>query len=96
MVIDGNLICAAGVTAGIDGALRVAAELRGQEAAELIQLQMQYAPEPPFNSGTPTTAPAAVLQEAKQAVRAITEQRQRTAEQIARRLGVQLDSAEMP
>jgi hypothetical protein len=47
----------AGVTAGIDGALRVAAELRGDDAARTIQLYMQYAPEPPFNSGTPETAP---------------------------------------
>ena len=52
VVVDGNLISAAGVTAGIDGALRVAAELRGEEAAQLIQLQLQYAPEPPFHSGT--------------------------------------------
>jgi cyclohexyl-isocyanide hydratase len=55
VVMDGNLVCAAGVTAGIDGALRVAAELRGDEAAQIIQLQMQYAPEPPFHSGTPKT-----------------------------------------
>lgn len=95
VVIDGNLVCAGGVTAGIDGALRVAAELRGDEAAQIIQLQMQYAPEPPFNSGTPGTAPAAVLDQARRAVRVITEQRQRTAEQVARRLGVALASAEM-
>jgi cyclohexyl-isocyanide hydratase len=87
VVIDGNLICAAGVTAGIDGALRVVAKLRGEEAAQLIQLQIQYAPEPPFNSGTPNTAPAAILEKARQAVQAITEQRQRTAESVARRLG---------
>ena len=47
VVVDGNLVCAAGVTAGIDGALRVAAMLRGDEVAETIQLYMQYAPEPP-------------------------------------------------
>jgi cyclohexyl-isocyanide hydratase len=57
---------------------------------------MQYAPEPPFNSGTPKTAPAAVLEQAQLAVQAITEQRQRTAERAARRLGTALTSAEIP
>lgn len=88
VVVDGKLVCAAGVTAGIDGALRVAAELRGEPTAQLIQLQMQYAPEPPFNSGSPQTAPPAVLEKAEHAVRVITEQRQRTAERVAGRLGI--------
>ena len=88
VVIDGKLVCAGGVTAGIDGALRVAALLRGDEAAQLIQLQMQYAPEPPFNSGTPKTAAPDIVEKARRAVHAITEQRQRTAERAARRLGV--------
>jgi len=61
VTVDGNMVFAAGVTAGLDGALRVAAELRGVAAAEEIQLSIAYAPEPPFNSGTPQTAPAAVL-----------------------------------
>src|SRR3569833_1352499 len=88
VVTDGNLVCAAGVSAGIDGALQVAAQLRGEDAAQLIQLQMQYAPEPPFNSGSPTTAPAAVLEAARQAVQWISEQRRRTAERVAQRLGI--------
>jgi cyclohexyl-isocyanide hydratase len=53
VVTDGNIVCAAGVTAGIDGALRVAADLRGAEVAQAIQLSLAYAPEPPFSSGTP-------------------------------------------
>ena len=88
VVTDGNLVCAAGVTAGIDGALQVAAQLRGEDAAQLIQLQMQYAPEPPFNSGIPSTAPAAVLEAARQAVQGISEQRRSTAERVAQRLGI--------
>jgi cyclohexyl-isocyanide hydratase len=56
VVVNGNLVCAAGVTAGIDGALKVAAILRGETAAEAIELYMQY-PEPPFNAGAPKTAP---------------------------------------
>jgi cyclohexyl-isocyanide hydratase len=44
VVVDGNRVFAAGVTSGIDGALRVAAMLRGDQAARAIQLYMQYAP----------------------------------------------------
>src|ERR1700729_911266 len=48
VVMDANYVFAAGVTAGIDAALRLAAELRGEEVAQAIQLDMVYAPEPPF------------------------------------------------
>jgi cyclohexyl-isocyanide hydratase len=88
VVIDGSWIFAAGVTAGIDGALRLAAALRGDEAAQLIQLYMQYAPEPPFDSGTPETAPPAVLARARAEFAAVTAGREGTARRIAERLGV--------
>ena len=65
VVVDGNWVFAAGVTAGIDGALLLAAKLRGEETAQAIQLYMAYAPEPPFNSGTPETAPASILDRAR-------------------------------
>src|SRR6266446_10729044 len=61
VVRDGNVITCAGVTAGIDFALSVAAELVGPEMAQVIQLQIEYAPAPPFDAGCPETAPAAVL-----------------------------------
>jgi len=86
VVEDGNMVFAAGVTSGIDGALRVAAKLRGDEVAQGIQLYMQYAPEPPFNSGTPETAPASVLGTIRKAAAAITEQRRKTAERVAAKL----------
>ena len=86
VVEDGNMVFAAGVTSGIDGALRVAARLRGDEVAQGIQLYMQYAPEPPFNSGTPETAPASVLDTIRRAAAAITEQRRKTAERVAAKL----------
>jgi cyclohexyl-isocyanide hydratase len=92
VVVDGNRVFAAGVTAGIDGALRLAAELRGVEAAQSIQLHMVYAPEPPFDSGTPETAPAAVLDAARKAVAAITAQREATARRVAARLGVDAEA----
>ncbi|AGY58366.1 ThiJ/PfpI domain-containing protein [Gloeobacter kilaueensis JS1] len=88
VVVDGNWVFAAGVTAGIDGALRLAAELRGSEAAQLIQLGIAYAPEPPFNSGSPETAPAPILEQARQAVQDITARRERTARRIAAGLGI--------
>jgi cyclohexyl-isocyanide hydratase len=88
VVVDGNWVFAAGVTAGIDGALRVAAELRGDDAAKAIQLYMVYAPEPPFDSGTPETAPAAILAQARQSVAGITAQREATARRVAARLGI--------
>src|SRR5271163_1889909 len=88
VVIDANYTFAAGVTAGIDGALRLAAELRGDEAAQAIQLDMVYAPEPPFNSGTPERAPPAILARARQSYREITAQREETARRVEARLGI--------
>ena len=88
VVVDGVWVFAAGVTAGIDGALRLAAELRGDAAAQKIQLQIAYAPEPPFNAGTPETAPQAIVAQARHAMRDITAERERTARRIAASLGI--------
>lgn len=65
IVEDGNLITAGGVTSGIDFGLAVVARLLGQAEAETVQLALEYAPAPPFHSGTPAQASAAVLTEAK-------------------------------
>ena len=88
VVVDGPLVTAAGVTAGLDGALRLASLLRGDEAAERIQLDIQYAPQPPFDAGTPETAPAKVLAAVKAKYQPLTDARLRTAQAAARRLGV--------
>ena len=93
VVVDGSWVFAAGDTAGIDGALRLAAELRGQPAAEAIQLHMAYAPEPPFYSGTPETAPPAILAQAQDAMRDLIHQRELTARRIAARLGIPVADA---
>ena len=61
VVRDGNVITGGGVTAGIDFALSVVAELAGPETAQAIQLQIEYAPAPPFDAGRPETAPPAIL-----------------------------------
>jgi cyclohexyl-isocyanide hydratase len=65
VVRDGNIITGGGVTAGIDFALTLAAELVGQQAAETIQLTLEYAPAPPFTAGHPDTAPPETLESAQ-------------------------------
>lgn len=58
VVRDGNVITGGGVTAGIDLALTVIAELAGTGVAQRIQLGLEYAPQPPFDCGRPETAGA--------------------------------------
>jgi len=60
IVKDGNLITAGGVTSGIDFGLSVVAEIAGETAARTIQLGIEYDPAPPFDSGHPDRAPAAI------------------------------------
>ena len=62
VAVDGNLFSAAGVTAGLDAALALVSLLRGDAAAQEIQLAIEYAPNPIFHSGTPESAPAEVLE----------------------------------
>jgi cyclohexyl-isocyanide hydratase len=88
VVIDGNLVTTAGVTAGIDGALRVAALLRGDQTAQEIQLGIQYAPEPPFNSGTPESAPPDILAAVRTRLQPLSDARLATARRIGARLGI--------
>ena len=90
VVEDGKWVSAAGVTAGIDGALRVAAMLRGVEVAQRIQLDMVYAPEPPFDSGSPERAPAAVLAAVQRSGEPLKAKRLNTARKVAARLGIQV------
>jgi cyclohexyl-isocyanide hydratase len=60
--VDRNRISGGGVTAGIDFGLRLASILADEATAQRIQLYLEYAPEPPFDAGSPETAPAAVVQ----------------------------------
>ncbi|QKS88251.1 DJ-1/PfpI family protein [Curtobacterium flaccumfaciens] len=64
---DGAVVTAAGVSAGIDMALWLAAELAGQSAAEAIQLQIEYDPQPPFDHGSAERADAVVVSRARAA-----------------------------
>jgi cyclohexyl-isocyanide hydratase len=65
VVFDRNRITGAGVTSGIDFALAVVAHLAGEDVAKRIQLQMEYAPQPPFAAGTPTQAGEALTAEVR-------------------------------
>jgi cyclohexyl-isocyanide hydratase len=76
VVRDGRLITAGGVTAGIDFALTAIAELCGIEAAQRCQLQLEYAPEPPFDAGTPESAPAEILATLKERGSAVRRERE--------------------
>jgi transcriptional regulator GlxA family with amidase domain len=62
VVFEGKIVTAAGVSAGIDMALALAAELGGPELAQAIQLGIEYDPQPPFDAGAPHKAPAAVVE----------------------------------
>jgi cyclohexyl-isocyanide hydratase len=62
---DGSLVTGGGVTAGIDFALALAVELAGQAEAEAIQLNLEYAPAPPLNAGSPDTASPVVLEQVR-------------------------------
>ena len=88
VVRDGNVITGGGVTAGIDFALSVVAELAGPETAQAIQLQIEYAPAPPFDAGCPETAPAAVLARVRERNQAMAARRQAAVEAAAARLAI--------
>ncbi len=61
IVEAGKVITAAGVSAGIDMALTLAAKIAGQDVAEMLQLGIEYDPEPPFDAGSPSKAKPALL-----------------------------------
>jgi len=88
VVVDGNLVTAAGVNSGLDAALVVASLLRGDAMAQQIQLSIEYAPNPVFHSGTPDTAPAEVLRAFHEGYSAIAASREAEARRIAATLGV--------
>ncbi|WP_045878664.1 DJ-1/PfpI family protein [Pseudofrankia sp. DC12] len=61
VVVDGKYMTAAGVSAGIDMALTLAARLAGDTVAQALQLGVEYDPHPPFDAGSPRTAPPEVV-----------------------------------
>ncbi len=88
VVSDGKLMTGGGVTAGIDFALTLVAELAGRNVAEAIQLNLEYAPAPPFAAGDPETAPAAVAQTVRARLASVVKERERLVGEAVKRLGV--------
>jgi putative intracellular protease/amidase len=84
---DGNLITGGGVTAGIDFGFVLLAELAGREVAERVQLGLEYAPAPPFDSGRPELARPEVLAYVRRMMSFLAKEREAAAQEAARRLG---------
>src|SRR5271165_2425898 len=87
VVRDGGLMTGGGVTAGIDFALTLIAELAGREAAEAIQLNLEYAPAPPFGAGLPETASAAVAHTVRSRLAPMVKERDRLVAEANEKLG---------
>ncbi len=66
--VDRNRITGGGVTAGIDFALTLVSIMADRQTAEAIQLRLEYNPAPPFNAGSPDTAPPEILALTKQRI----------------------------
>jgi putative intracellular protease/amidase len=62
VVFDGKLVTGAGVSAGIDMALTLAARIAGDQVAQAIQLGIEYDPQPPFDAGSSSKAPREVVE----------------------------------
>jgi transcriptional regulator GlxA family with amidase domain len=82
VVRDGNVITGGGVTAGIDIALSIVADLAGEDVAKMIQLMIEYAPAPPFDAGRPETAPAETVQAVKDRFAAFSQARRAAIEEM--------------
>jgi cyclohexyl-isocyanide hydratase len=88
VVVDGNYISTAGITAGLDGSLKIAAMLRNDEVAQEIQLDIEYAPDPPFHSGSPDTALPEVVRAFFAQYGRVKESREAEARHFAAKLGI--------
>jgi len=86
VVMDRNRITGGGITAGIDFGLVLAAQLCGEQIAKEIQLMMEYAPEPPFQSGSPKIAEAALVEAVTHSRRGIQTTRREIAERAVANL----------
>ena len=88
VVIDRNRITGGGVTAGIDFALTVIAELWGERVARGVQLGLEYDPEPPFAAGSPRSADPAEVEAARSRMRPSIERRMEATRKAAARLSL--------
>lgn len=93
VVRDSNVITGGGVTAGIDMALTVMAEIAGADHAQVVQLALEYAPAPPFDSGRPERARPEILAMAKKRLDAARAERDGAVRTAAARLAAQSPAA---
>jgi cyclohexyl-isocyanide hydratase len=84
--VDRNRITGGGVTAGIDFALTLVSIMVDRPTAEMIQLRLEYNPAPPFNSGSPDTAPAEILAAMKERIAPFAQRRGEAVHRAATRL----------
>ena len=91
VVRDGNVITGGGVTAGIDFALTVLAEVAGADVAQSIQLALEYTPAPPFDAGRPKDAPTAVRDACRAGMAPLAAARERQAREAGARLGIEAE-----
>jgi transcriptional regulator GlxA family with amidase domain len=68
VVERGKIITAAGVSSGVDMALTLLDRMNGTEMAEMIQLAIEYDPHPPFDAGSPSKAPAELVDAVQQTI----------------------------
>jgi cyclohexyl-isocyanide hydratase len=87
VVRDGKLMTGGGVTAGIDFALAMVAEIAGRDVAESIQLGIEYAPAPPFDSGSPDTARPEILAAVRARMTSTRIQREARVAKVAAAMG---------
>ena len=88
VVVDGKLVTGAGVASGIDFALRLAAILEGEDAAREIQLQIEYDPQPPFNSGSPSSASPQTVEALRRRLTKLNMERAAVARRAGEKLGI--------
>jgi cyclohexyl-isocyanide hydratase len=86
VVRDGNVITGGGVTAGIDMALAVTAQIAGIDFAQTVQLAIEYAPEPPFDCGRPENARPEIVAAAQRRLEGIGRVREEAVRRAARAL----------
>jgi len=83
---DGDLITGGGVTAGLDFAFTLLAELAGETTAKTVQLGLEYAPDPPFDEGRPELAPPEIVDAYMSGMAPLAAKRRAQAAEAARRL----------
>jgi cyclohexyl-isocyanide hydratase len=88
VVVDGNIVTGAGVASGIDFALTLAAILEGEEVAREIQLQIEYDPAPPFDSGSPASADPRTVETLRSRTAKLNDERRVVAQRVGQKLGV--------